>query len=366
MPCLSFKNGTLVFDYKNGTVRFREHSPEDYVTVQTGYNYNPEAKSKIFLQALRVIFDGNEDSVLTLQEFYGYSLLNDCRFHKALFNLGCGGNGKSVVTEVLRAMLGGMDELGNTLVSSVPLDKMGKDFRAMVLKHSWVNISSETDSSVAGIEARLKILTSGEPIEDSYKNKDPILFFSRAKSITNCNTFPHFSDRSRGLERRCLFLEFPMNFVDDPTPGTNERKIDPNLISSIIENPEELAGIFNWALEGLFRILRNNGFTVTETQKRLMREFMRFNNPVLDFVEDNQNTLYDENGKGKEVKRTDLYLRFKNWVIENCEEMLSARRFYHLLTNTIKGLSSTIKQIQRHGEGFFFEFGQRPEIFAIA
>lgn len=366
MPCLSFKNGTVYFDYKNRKTIFKEHSPEDYVTVQTMYNYNSAAKSKIFIPALNVIFNGNDDSITTLQEFYGYSLLNDCRFHKALFNLGCGGNGKSVVTEVLRAMLGGMDDLGRTLVTSTPLDRFNKDFRAMVLKHSWVNISSETDSGVSGIEARLKALTSGEPIEDSYKNKDPMTFISRAKSITNCNVFPRFSDRSRGLERRCLFLDFPMNFVDEPTPGTNERKLDPDLIASIINDPEEMAAIFNWALEGLFRILRQKGFTITKTQKRLMREFMRFNNPVLNFVEDKEDLFFDEDGNGKDIKRTVVFSHFKAWAAENGEDFFSARHFYHELSNTIKGLSSDITTHQKHGEGIFFEFGRKPAFLDAA
>ena len=361
MPCLSFKNGTLVFHYEQKSVHFRAHSPDDYATMQANYDYNPDAKSKIFLNMLNIIFDGNLDSIITLQEVFGYSLLNDCRFQKALFNIGCGGNGKSLVTEVLRAMLGGMDSAGNSLVTSVQLDKIGKDFRLMNLKNSWVNVSSETNGNMDGVEARFKILTSGEPIEDSYKNKDPIAFVSRAKLVVNCNVFPVFNDKSRGLERRCLFIDYPINFVENPR-GEKDRKLDPNLLGSIINNPEEMAGVFNWALEGLFRILHNSGFTMTESQKKLMQEFSRYNNPLIDFIEETQEKLFDKDGNGNDIKRTDLYAFFKDWATRNNEQIYSARSFYQQFINTLKGMSSDAKLHQVHGEGYYFQLGVRPSI----
>ena len=190
LPVFSLKNLTLHLDYEHNRYFAIEHSPNDYVTMQANYNLIKDAKSTIFLPALHQIFDGNEDSITTLQEYFGYCLLNDCRYHKALFALGVGGNGKSVVTDVLRAMLGGLNQEGKGLVSATMLSKLGKDFRTMVLKNSWVNISSETDVRVDGAEANFKIITSGEPIEDSYKGKDPVTFISRTKLIINCNEFP--------------------------------------------------------------------------------------------------------------------------------------------------------------------------------
>ena len=263
-------------------------------------------------------------------------------------------------------MLGGMDALGHTIVTSTPLDRMSKDFRAMVLKNSWVNISSETDSLVSGVEARLKILTSGEPIEDSYKNKDPITFVSRAKAIINCNTFPRFSDRSKGLERRCLFIKFPVNFTEDPQ-GENDKKRDPDLVANIVNNPEEMAGVLNWALQGLFRILANKGFTVTQSQKDLMVEFMRYNNPLIDFIDETQEKLFEEDGNGQVIKRTTLYKIFKEWCLDNGEEICSARHFYHLFTNTLSGLSSHARLHKNENTNeLYYSLGRKPSILNAA
>ena len=358
LPVLSLKNCTLHFDYDNIRFFTGEHSPNDFVTMQANYNLLKEAKSTIFLPALHQIFDGNEDSITTLQEYFGYCLLNDCRYHKALFALGVGGNGKSVVTDVLRAMLGGLNQEGRGLVSATMLSKLGKDFRTMVLKNSWVNISSETDIRLDGAEANFKIITSGEPIEDSYKGKDPVTFMSRTKLIINCNEFPIFNDKSKGLSRRLLFLEFPVNFVDAPREGTNERKLDPDLVSRIIGNQEEMAAILLWAMSGLKRILRNKGFTITQTQKNLMKEYELYTNPVLSFIEEKgDDLLFDDEGNGKEVARIFVYGEFKEWMDNNGEDKFSfsARKFYHTLENTFKAGGSYLQKYQEHGLGWMYK-----------
>ena len=356
LPVLSLKNCTLHFDYQKGNITISEHSPNDYVTMQANYNFIKGAESSIFLPALHDIFDGNEDSITTLQEFFGYCLLNDCRYHKALFALGVGGNGKSVVTDVLRAMLGGLNQEGRGLVSATMLSKLGKDFRTMVLKNSWVNISSETDIRLDGAEANFKIITSGEPIEDSYKGKDPVTFMSRTKLIINCNEFPIFNDKSKGLSRRILFIEFPVNFVEEPREGTTEIKLDPDLVAKITGNQEEMAAILLWALQGLGRILKNKGFTITKTQKRLMKEYDHYTNPVLSFIDEKEYLFFDEKGEGREINRGTLYAEFKEWMEANGEEKFSfsARRFYHALENTFKAAGSYIRKYQEHGLGWMY------------
>ena len=356
LPVFSLKNWTLHFDYEHDKYIGKEHSPNDFVTMQAGYNLVRDAESKIFLPALHQIFNGNEDSITTLQEFFGYCLLNDCRYHKALFALGVGGNGKSVVTDVLRAMLGGLNQEGRGLVSATMLSKLGKDFRTMVLKNSWVNISSETDIRLDGAEANFKIITSGEPIEDSYKGKDPVTFMSRTKLIINCNEFPVFNDKSKGLSRRMLFLEFPVNFVDEPREGFNERKLDPDLVAKITSNQEEMSGILFWAIQGLRRILKNKGFTITQTQKRMMKEYDHYTNPILNFLEEKDHLLFEEDGTGKEVARTFVYSEFKEWMSNNGEDKFSftARRFYHALENTFKADGICLHKYQEHGLGWMF------------
>ena len=359
-PVFSMRNGTLHFNYNDGSVELMPHSALDFVTTQAKYSYIPNAKSKIFLKALNEIFDGNEDSITTLQEFFGYVFLNDCRYHTALVQLGVGGNGKSVITEVLSALVGGLNDEGRGLVSHTMLSKFSKDFRLMNLKNSWVNISSETDIRVDGAEANFKLITAGETVEDSYKGKDPVNFVPRTKLIVNCNEFPLFRDKSRGLTRRLLFLDFPVNFVKNPREGCNEKQLDPNLVERITSNQQEMAGILNWALDGLKRILQNKGFTITASQKKVMNKFDRFNDPTLCFMEDNADFLFNSEGEGEDIQRTTLYAKFKEWLIEMGEQLKSARAFYHALENIMRAKGSTLETHQVHGLGVFIRLGKKP------
>ena len=334
-----FRNNTIKADFEQSNFAVCEHDMSDYNTVVFNYDYAPAAKCVKFLKALDDIFNGNQNSINTLQEWFGYTLLNDCRYHKALMAVGTGSNGKSFVTEILREMLGGDNEDGRSLVSNVITSRLNKDFRSMVLRGSWLNISSESDVNFDG-SSQLKTIIAGEIIEDSYKGKDPISFRPRAKLWTNCNEFPIINDKSYGMIRRLLFLEFPVQFVDNPREQFSEKKSIPDLAKKIINDPEEMSGIFNWALEGLKRLLKNNGFTRTPEMERIEKNFMRYNNEFIDFIEENQAFFKDkETGKGIVVDRREVYTLYKAYAIENNEEVISARRFYHLFENTSKILS---------------------------
>ena len=135
-------------------------------------------------------------------------------------------------------------------------------------------------------------------------------------------------------------MEFPVQFVDNPREEFGEKKAIDNLASKIINDPNEMSGIFNWALKGLIRLFKNNGFTNTKELERLTKNFMRYNNEFIDFIEENQAFFKDkETGKGIIVDRREVYAWYKAYAIENNEEVISARRFYHLFENTSKILS---------------------------
>ena len=87
-----------------------------------------------------------------------------------------------------------------------------------------------------------------------------------------------------------------------------------------------------------------------------MKAYDHYTNPLLDFIEEKDDLLFDEEGNGREVARTTLYAEFKEWMSNNGEDKFafSARRFYHYMENTFKAAGSYLIKYQEHGLGWMF------------
>ena len=133
----AFKNGTLHYNEDYSERIFKPASPADYVTNRRPFNYDPEADCPKWLEALHVIFAGDERRIKCFQEFCGYALMTECKFHKALYLHGEGRNGKSTLLDVIRALFG--TENSTSLEPAEFADR----FSLIDLKDSLVNICTD-------------------------------------------------------------------------------------------------------------------------------------------------------------------------------------------------------------------------------
>ena len=337
LPLVSFLNGTLHIDVNTGEAVLKPHSMYDYVTVQLPYYYNENAKCPNWEKFISDITNLKQDEQNVLQEFSGYTLSPNCKFQKALMLKGGGSNGKSVFFNIISAALGGIGEDGKGYISGTEPSKWAKDFRLMPLRNSWVNISSDAENDMRGAEGMFKKVVAGEVLEDSYKHKDPIPFKTRSKLMMACNFFPTVNDTSDGFMRRWLIVELPMHFVekDKVRQGTNDKPLDPSLEEKLMK---ELPGIFNWMLKGLQRLLRQNGFTHTANQDRLINEFRTANNPLYSFVEDKEEA-FKGSDEGHIVPRHNILLMFLEWAVKNSVQPLPSNRFYSNMKSIFNNLS---------------------------
>ena len=69
-----------------------------------------------------------------------------------------------------------------------------------------------------------------------------------------------------------------------------------DLANEICRN--ELPGIFNWALEGLKQLNRNNGFVTPSRNKEIISEYRRDSDPVRAFLEDHYDYALNAYGRG--------------------------------------------------------------------
>jgi putative DNA primase/helicase len=97
---INLKNGIL--DINTGELK--PHTPELGFLNQLPVEYDPSADCPLIKEFLSQV--AREEDIPVLQEWCGYCLLRDYRFHKALFLVGTGSNGKSTFLRLLTTFLG--------------------------------------------------------------------------------------------------------------------------------------------------------------------------------------------------------------------------------------------------------------------
>ena len=301
-PVMNFINGTLELE---PNIVFREHRKDDYCAYCLPYPYDPDARSPEWEQYLLSTTDYDDKKIALLQEWGGYGMFTDYPIHKALVLQGDGRNGKSIFVNTIK------DVYGVSNVSSVSMSDLMRDFHAIDLKGSMLNIVSETRSDVTGAEDQFKKVTSGESIRDSYKHRDIMDFVPKSKWIMNCNNFmASKTDNSDGWYERFCFCEFKLKFVDDPKLP-HERPIDRTLKDKL-KTTESLSAIFNWCLEGYKVLKATMKFTEPDDQRQTMDDFKVMTNPLMAFAKEfDIDTLQDHR-----ITNDDIYRNYVAWSAE--------------------------------------------------
>lgn len=309
-PVVNFINGTLELDIG----KFREHSIDDYCSIQLQFPYIPEASCPKWEKFIGEITAQDPKRQENLQFIAGYTLLNDCRYEKIFVLTGEGSNGKTIFTKVLEQVY------GTENVTHIDPQGITENFERIHLRASLINIAGEIKSDLSSTEEKLKQIASGEIIQACYKGKDFVQFRPRSKLLFCCNGQLRSSDTSEGLARRLIIIDFPCKFVDFPDkndPYQYEKDVE--LLDKLLP---ELSGVFNWAYSGFKDLLTFNGFTETDEHQQLMKAFRQASNPVECFVDE----MLDS--PPKRITRQRLYDMYSVWCESNGHRPLSSTRFH--------------------------------------
>lgn len=107
---INFLNGTFELGISEKKSKFRKHNKLDGLTWILPYNYDPEATCPLWNKHLQTVLEGRKECIQGLNEFCGSIFYNPSigklTLEKCLVLLGEGRNGKSVVIEVIKAVVG--------------------------------------------------------------------------------------------------------------------------------------------------------------------------------------------------------------------------------------------------------------------
>ena len=327
---INTQNGTVALNTTTGEATRLPFDPDDLMRYQLPFAYDPEATAPDFDKFLRQV-QPDESVRKVMQEWHGYTYLPHgvLNVEKTMIYYGHGANGKSVMFEVIMAMLGPEN------TCSVNLEALTtKDTSRGILADKLINYASEISRNLKA--DAFKTLSSGEPIEAKYLYKDPFIMTDYAKLQFNCNELPKAAEYTHGYERRFLIVPFGVTIAKE--------KQDRQLKGRIIAN--ELPGVFNWTLEGMKRIIEQEGnFTGSDVIDAAAKKHQENSDTILRFLKDQEMgyTAHDTNL----VYGNAIFDDYKAWCVEeNCRyDHITRQIFYERLE------SKGIKQAEKPGSG---------------
>ena len=278
----------------------RNRLPVDYTGVTTKA---PEQWIKFVNEFLE------PEDVKTLQEFMGYCLIPSTRAQKMLIMIGNGGEGKSRIGVVMRAILG-----DNMNYGSVPKIETNSFARAD-LEHKLLMVDDDMRMENLPTTNNLKaLITSEGPMDLERKGVQSYqgLMYCRLMAFSN-GFLKSANDDSYGFFRRQLIL------MTKPRP--KDRKDDPFLSDKLRAEKEQ---IVVWALDGLYRLMKRDfHFTVSDRSKAAIMSAMDEANNVVSFLRSKGSFTFDPEG---EITSREFYNIYKCWCDDNAIEPVSKRQ----------------------------------------
>jgi len=268
----------------NGEVISKPFDKKSFLTYQLPFKYEEDAKCPIFSMFLDEVLP-DKSTQLLLAEYLGFLFIRNgnknIKIEKMLVLYGSGANGKSVLFDIILALLG-KDNVSNFSLSAIT-DTSGY-YRAQMAS-KILNYGSEIGGKSEA--DMLKKMASGEPIEARQPYGRAFTLYDYPKLMFNCNKLPKDIEHTDAYFRRFQIIPFSKTIPEDEQ--------DPELASKIIET--ELSGILIWVLSGLKRVLINKKFTWCELSENELKRYRVESDSVQMFIEDLNITKSSENYK---------------------------------------------------------------------
>lgn len=284
---IPLKNG--VYDIKQQTLL--PHTPELIFTARFNVNYDTDAKSDIVTETLFTIANEDTEVVEMFTQIFGYLLFKQNFIGKSFLFVGSGGNGKSLLLRMMQALV------GNENTSSVSLQALTEQFNVSSLHHKLLNAGDDIPLKSVDDASNFKKLSTGEPVLAAYKGQDVFAFSNYAKLVFSANGIPRWYENSNGVFDRLIIVPFNARIR-----GTE--KEDPHLPEKVTTE-EAKSYLFNVALQGLQKVLNNNGIFLPTVVQDEMDEFRKSNDPLAAFLDE-----FDLDGK----RISDAYEEYREWA----------------------------------------------------
>jgi putative DNA primase/helicase len=306
------------------TGTLRASSPDFFCLNASTAAYDRSApEPTLWLAFLRELFENDDEAIMTLQDWFGYTLSPDTSQQKIGGAIGPKRSGKGTITRVLTKLLGASSVAGPTMNS------LGENFglEPLITKSlatiSDVRIGKRTDKSTI-VERLLSIsgedqMTVARKFLKAWTGKLP------TRIMISTNELPALTDSSGALAGRLIILVLTKSFFGREDPKLTEKLT------------KELPGILNWAIEGYRRLNERGHFIQPKSSRHAIADIETLGAPVKAFVRDC--CVVDP---GKTVAVDDTFSEWENWCARERRRDPGTREWFgRNLRSAVPGLTVT-------------------------
>lgn len=319
---IRFTNGTLDLD----TLELREHRPEDMITLDIPYAYDPSATAPMFSKFLEESLP-DDDVRGYIQRASGYTLSgtpNEGVWFALYGDTGCG---KSTWLNIIKAAMGDHARTAAqaTFAQRNEGSRAANDLQD--IRHARMVSISETKEGQLFNEALIKQYSGGDEMNSHGLYQENGTWKNRGVLFMATNHPPRLSADDNANWRRVKMIEFPVSQYSNPNMNP-----DPKLAEKIIAS--ELPGIMNWIISGL-RDYRAHGLGEPKAVTVAVKNHRTEVDPVAQFLSEGMADGYirvEAGNDNMEIPANQLHRIFSNWCVENGYKPFAPRRFGMRLT----------------------------------
>ena len=316
LPC---KNG--VIDLKTG--QLWPGDPKDLLMKYCPHEWQGlDAPAPMWEKAILDMMNGNQEMADFINRLFGYSITGLTTEHVLPVFWGKGRNGKSLLVETLRFVLG---EMAAPIRSEMLLDQAfmksssGPNPDIMGLKGLRIAFANETDSGRHLSTSQVKQLTGADSLvarnpHDKYETR----FYPTHTLYLLTNNKPHVPSWDFAIWKRLILIPFGISFVDEPR-HPDERLIDKELGEKL---KQEAAGILAWLVRGCL-VWQFQGLNYPQLVMESTGEYRNEEDFTADFVDECCII-----GKEYKCRASDLYDSFTRWWEDNQGKKVPSQKVF--------------------------------------
>lgn len=268
---IAFKNGI----YDIVTDELKAFSPDLIVTNKIPWDYNSQAYNELVDNTLNKLSCNDGPIRALLEECIGYCFYRRNELGKAFILTGDKSNGKSTFLDCIKTIL------GESNISALDLKELGDRFSTSMMFGKLANIGDDIgDDFLQGSQVSVfKKVVTGNRIKAERKGQDPFEFNPYVKLLFSANDIPRMKDKTGAVLRRLVIIPFNATFT----------KSDPDyrpFIKYELTQQEPIEYLIKLGIDGLKRVVANDGFTKSEKVQKEIDEYEEANNPILAFIKD--------------------------------------------------------------------------------
>lgn len=306
--------GRLVI-YENGvldteTWMLTPHDPELFTTNILPYRYAPGAPCSAWVQFLGELFEGDQERIDLLQEWFGYLMSPSYRFHKIMLLLGPPRSGKGTVGRVLEMMAGGQNFSGGSL-HAFASDKFLDSLRTKPVMFVGDAEQKVSRNHIGTIIERMKTISGNDAITFDRIYKKSLTETLPTRITIAANHTPSLFDDSGALAGRFLVLPINVTFS-----GRENVRLFEALSG-------EIGGIAAWAMSGLYRLNAADRFTSPKASEDEAQYVAETYSPLMRFIDevclgDSEAVTYCD----------DMHDAYRAWAVVKQEDHVLPRRTF--------------------------------------